>query len=174
MFDTCNVSPMTFLLVIYLPFNSLMSTIFNYIVATLALGSWLKQGFARLWAKKEAMSHTTYSWECERVWGNEPSHPQGVPFWELEFRWAPEFSEDDCRGQTSMAWCVPYIIGKLLKFRCLKWARIAHLDIWNTSYSQKKGQKSNWQFDFRPLKVKKWPDFRVCKWRVTYCWKTLD
>jgi len=37
-----------------------------------------------------------------------------------------------------MACSVLYIIGKLLKHRCLKWARIAHLDIWNTSYGQKK------------------------------------
>jgi len=31
------------------------------------------------------------------------------------------------------------IIEKLLERRCLKWACIAHLDIWNTSYGQKKG-----------------------------------
>jgi len=32
-----------------------------------------------------------------------------------------------------------YIIGKLLKHKCLKWACIAHLNISNTSYGQKKG-----------------------------------
>jgi hypothetical protein len=158
--------PWLILLVIYLLFNSLMSTIFNYIVPTLPLGSRPRQGFARLWAKKEAKSHTTYSWECERVWGNEPSHPQGVPLWELESRWTPESSEDNCKGQTS--------IGKLLKFRCLKWARIAHLDIWNTSYGQKKGRKSNWQFDSGPLKVGKWPNFPAWRWRATYRWKAFD
>jgi hypothetical protein len=47
-----------------------------------------------------------------------------------------------------MAYGILYIIKKLLKRRCLKWARIAHLDIWNTSYGQKNGQESNWQFDF--------------------------
>jgi hypothetical protein len=31
-----------------------------------------------------------------------------------------------------------YINGKLLKRRFLKWARIAHLDVWNVSYDQKK------------------------------------
>jgi len=36
-------------------------------VATLALGSRSKQGFAKLWAKREAKSHTTYSRECEKV-----------------------------------------------------------------------------------------------------------
>jgi len=47
--------------------------------------------------------------------------------------------EGDYRGQNSMAWGVPYIIGNFLERKCLKWARIAHLDIWNTSYGQKKG-----------------------------------
>jgi hypothetical protein len=73
-----------------------------------------------------------------------------------------------------MAWRIIYTIGKLLKRRCLKWARITHLDIWNTSYGQKKGRESNWQFDFRPLKVGNHPDFRSCRWRATYCWKALD
>jgi hypothetical protein len=46
----------------------------------------------------------------------------------MESRWTPETSETDLRGQISMAYGVPYINGKLLKRRCLKWARIAHLD----------------------------------------------
>jgi hypothetical protein len=143
-------------------------------VATLALGSQLRQGFTRLWAKKEAGSHTTYSQECERVWGNEPSHPQGVPLWDLDSRWIPKFSKDDCRGQNSMVWNIPYIIGKILELICLKWARITHLDIWNTSYGQKKGCESNWQFDFWPLKVKNRPNFLACRWRAAYSWKALD
>jgi hypothetical protein len=44
------------------------------------------------------------------------------------------------------------------------------LDIWNTSYGQKKGQKSNCQFDSQPLKVRNQPDFLACRWR----WKALD
>jgi len=73
-----------------------------------------------------------------------------------------------------MTWRVVYIIGKLLERQYLKWARITHLDIWNTSYGQKKGQESNWRLDFWPLKVGNWPDFRVCRRRVTYCWKTFN
>jgi len=34
-------------------------------IATLALGSRLRQGFVRSRAKREAGSHTTYSQECE-------------------------------------------------------------------------------------------------------------
>ncbi len=57
-----------------------------------------------------------------------------------------------------MNWEVSYIIGKFLELKCLKWAHMTHLDTSNTSYGQKKGQESNWQFDFRPLKVKNRPD----------------
>jgi hypothetical protein len=71
-----------------------------------------------------------------------------------------------------------YIIGKLLKRKYLKWARIAHLDIWNTSYDQKKGRKSisleSASFDFRPLKVGNRPEILGCKERATYRWKGLD
>jgi hypothetical protein len=49
-----------------------------------------------------------------------------------------------------------------LKYRCLKWVCIAHLDIWNISYGQKKGRKSNWQFDSWPLKVRNRPDSLPC------------
>jgi len=92
----------------------------------------------------------------------------------MKSRWTLETSERDCRGQTSMDYGVLYIIGKLLKRKCLKWARIAHSDIWNTSYGQKKGQESNCQFDSRPLKVwnRPLPDVRF--WSATRSWKALD
>jgi hypothetical protein len=111
----------------------------------------------------------------QRMWGNEPSHSQvnsHVGSWSPER--TPEFSERNCRGQNSLPWGVLYIIRKLLKCRCLKWARMTHLDIWNTSYGQKKGRESNWQFDSRPLKVKNRPDLLGCRRRVTYRWKALD
>ncbi len=76
--------------------------------------------------------------------------PRELPCWELESRspkWTSKFSKCDCGGQNPSPRKVLYIIGKLLKLRCLKWVRIIHLDIWNTSYGQKKGQESNWQFD---------------------------
>jgi hypothetical protein len=64
-----------------------------------------------------------------------------------------------------MAWGVLYIIGKLLKRRCLKWACITHLNIWNTSYGQKKG---------RTEKVGNRPDLLVYRQRATYRWKAFD
>jgi hypothetical protein len=62
----------------------------------------------------------------------------------------------------------------LLKHRCLKWARMTHLDTSNTSYGQKKGWESNWQFNSRPLKVQNRPDLFACRWRATYRWKAFD
>jgi hypothetical protein len=37
--------------------------------------------------------------------------------------------ESDCRGQNPMDWKIIYTIEKLLECKCLKWVRIAHLDI---------------------------------------------
>ncbi len=101
--------------------------------------------------------------------------PKELPLWELEFQWIPKFSEsDNCKGQNSMDWRVPYIIRNILEHKCLIWAWMTHLDTSNTSYGQKKGRESNWQFDSQPLKVKNCPDFLVCKWHATYPWKALN
>jgi hypothetical protein len=51
---------------------------------------------------------------------------------------------------------------------------MTHLDTWHSSYSQKKGRESHWQFDFRPLKVQNHPDFLTCMWPTTYYWKALN
>ncbi len=40
-----------------------------------------------------------------------------------------KISENNFRGQNSMACDVLYIIGKLLECKCLKWVHIVHLDI---------------------------------------------
>jgi hypothetical protein len=63
---------------------------------------------------------------------------------------------------------------KLLERKCLKWVHMTHLDTSNTSYGQKKGRESNWQFDSRPLKIKNRPDFFAYKWLATNRWKDLD
>ncbi len=39
--------------------------------------------------------------------------------------------------------------------------------------SQNKGSKSNWQFDFRPLKVENCLNFLMCKQHATYHWKKI-
>jgi hypothetical protein len=84
-----------------------------------------------------------------------------------------EILEFDCKGQNTSHWGVFYIIEKLSKCRCQKWACMGHLDIYSTSYGKKKSRESNWQFDSRPLKVGNWPDPSACRWIVTHYWKAL-
>jgi hypothetical protein len=103
-----------------------------------------------------------------------PHTPKQLRFWEMESRWTPKTLESDFRGQNSMSCGVLYIIEKLLKLRFLKWACIAHLDIWNTNYNQKKGRESNYQFDSGLEKIWNWPDLLSCRQLATYCWKALD
>jgi hypothetical protein len=91
-----------------------------------------------------------------------------------EFARTPEISEFEFRGQNTLHCGVIYIIGKLLKCRCRKWARMSHLDICSTSYAKKKGRESIWQFDSRPLKIGNRPDPDACRWSAANHWKALD
>jgi hypothetical protein len=144
-------------------------------VTTLTLGLRPRQGLARLQAKREAWeSYFMLPGVQKSVREWTLTLPSELPIWELESRWTPKFLEGDFRGQNPWDWRVLYIIGKLLNCRCLKWAHMTHLDIWNTSYGQKKGWESNWQFDPWPLKVRNRLDFLVYKWRATYRWKVVD
>jgi len=116
----------------------------KFIVVTLTLGSWPRQGLVKLRAKSEAQeSHFTFPrmWECVREWTF--TLPSELSFWELESRWIPEFSMSNYKGQNPLNWKKIYIIRKLLKRKCLKWAHMIHLDTFNTSYGQKKGRESN-------------------------------
>jgi hypothetical protein len=78
------------------------------------------------------------------------------------------------QGSNPLNWRITYIIVNLLKLRCLKWACMTHLDTKNTSYGQKNGQKSNYQFDSWPLKANNRSNFLACKWHATYYWEFLD
>jgi hypothetical protein len=72
---------------------------------------------------------------------------------DLESSGTPEVLEFNSKGKNTSPWGVLGVIGKVLKCRCPKWPRIGHLDICSSSYGQKKGRESNWQFDSQPLKV---------------------
>jgi hypothetical protein len=123
-------------------------------VATLALGSRPRQrGCKGVGQEKARESHHILPgvWEDVKEW--TLTLPKQLPLWEMKSRWTPETSESNFRGQNSMTCGVLYIIEKLLELRCLKWAHIVHLDIWNTSYGQKKGRESNCQFGSQPEKV---------------------
>jgi hypothetical protein len=119
--------------------------VFNFfsctsIVTTLTLGLWPRQRLARAQAKRRM-------WEWKLTLSSE------LPIWELESPWTPKLSKSDCKSQNISHWGVFYIVGKLLKCKCLKWDRMTRLDICNTSYGKKKGRESNWQFDSQPWKV---------------------
>jgi len=123
--------------------------------------------------RRKPRGHISCSRECKRIQKSVREWtltlPSELPFWELESQWTPKSLEGKSKGQNPLDWRVLYIIGNLLKHRCLKWARMTRLDIWNTNYSKKKGLELNWQFDSWPLKVKNRPDFLVCRWHATYC-----
>jgi hypothetical protein len=107
--------------------------------------------------------------KCEGMNPHTPKWTSILGSW-----WTPKILESDFRSQNPLNRDVLYIIGKLLEHRCLRWACMTRLDISNTSYGQKKGRESNWQFDFRPLKVKNRLNFLACRWRATYRWKALN
>ncbi len=113
------------------------------------------------------MCHNPSLRECE-----DETHNPKMGTWE-SFK-TPKSLEFDYKGQNTLHWGALQIIGKLLKCRCPKWALMTHLDICNTSYGQKKGQESNWQFDSRPLKVRNRPNPDACRWRATCHRKALD
>ncbi len=108
-----------------------------------------------LWDKCEGEAHTPNSGKLE-----SSETPENL---ELEFR-----------GQNTSHWGVLYTIGKVLKCRFPKCPRMSHLDIYSSSYGQKKGRESNWQFDSRPLKVGNPPLPNVCSKSTTWLWKALD
>jgi hypothetical protein len=85
-------------------------------------------------------SHIPCSREYKRVWVNEPSHSQVNSHFGS---WSPNgllnLLEGNYKCQNPLDYRVSYNIINLLKHRCLKWACMNHLDIWNTNYGPKKG-----------------------------------
>jgi hypothetical protein len=69
-------------------------------VTTLALGSWPRQGLAKVRTKNETWeSHFMLlgMWESVKEWTS--TLPSEFPLWELEFWWTPKFSKSNYMGQ---------------------------------------------------------------------------
>jgi hypothetical protein len=115
----------------------------------------------------ETTCHNPTLKECE-----DDTHTPEMGTWESSG--TPENLEFDCRDQNTSPWCVFHTVGKVMKCKCWKWPRMCHSDICNTSYGQKNGRESNWQFDSRPLKVGNRPDPSVCRWSATHPWKAFE
>jgi hypothetical protein len=91
------------------------------IVATVALGSWPRQGLARVRAKREAReSHFMLLGVQKIVREWTLTLPRELPLWESESGWTLKFLERDCKSQNSLDWGVLYIIGKP-----------RNVDVWN-------------------------------------------
>ncbi len=74
----------------------------------------------------------TLLWEeCE-----DETHTPKMGTWESAR--TPKTSEFNYRGQNTSHCDIIYIIGKLSKRKCRKWACMSHLDIYSTSYDKKK------------------------------------
>jgi hypothetical protein len=108
------------------------------------------------------------------LWPSVGVKPNTSKVEDLESSETPECLGFDKRGQNTLDWGLLGVIGKVMKCRCLKCLRISHLNICSSSYEQKKGRESNWQFDSRPLKVgnRPLPDLRMES--ATWRWKDLD
>jgi hypothetical protein len=137
-------------------------------VATLALGSQLRQGLARVWTKKASPRVTSHALgnvgECE---GMNPHTPKWIPILRIQVPMDSQIFSEQLQGSKFIELRSSLYHQKVLECICLKWACMTHLDTSNTNYGQKKGRESNWQFDSRPLKVKNRPNFLAYRWRAT-------
>jgi hypothetical protein len=117
------------------------------------------KGAGQEWAWE---SHFMLPWrqENEKEWTS--TLPSELPLWELKSQWTSKSLERNFRGKNALDWNVPYIIGKLLERKRLKWVCMTHLDTSNASYGQKKGQESNWQL-FPTTKSQESPRFLCAK-----------
>ncbi len=102
--------------------------------------------------KVQHKSHI-YTPRMQKVWRNELTPPKWTPTLGVGVPTEFQCLENDFRGWNALDWTLSYTIGKLLKCKCLKWACMTHLNIYNTSYGQKKGRESKCQFDSQLLKV---------------------
>jgi hypothetical protein len=135
-------------------------------------GSILKYTFLPLWPTYIGERRTPFV--ATPLWAKCEGEAHTLKSGKLESSGTPENSELDCRGQISSHLSDLGVIGKVLKCRCPKWPRMSHLDIWNSSYGQKKGRESNWQFDSRPLEVGNRPLPEVRWQSATWRWKALE
>jgi hypothetical protein len=133
---------------------------------------------ARLWKGADWECNPRITLTLSRMWENVKDWTHtllcGFWFWELESLWTFKYSKNNLKGQNSLDWGPPYIIGNFFRFRFLKWVHIIHLNIYNTSYGQKKNHELKCQFDFRLLKVENRIELHACKWCTTYHWKAFD
>ncbi len=85
----------------------------------------------------------------------------------------PQLQSSTAEGKTPRLEVFFIPLEKVSKYRCPKWSHMNHLDICSTSYGQKKGRESNWQFDSRSLKVGNRPNSDVFRRSATWRWRAF-
>jgi hypothetical protein len=93
----------------------------NAFVAILALGSRPRQGFTRVRAKSEPGSHISCSWECKRMWGNEPSHSQ----------MSSHFGSSNPNGFPNLQRAIAGVKTHWIEMFIISLKRSCNVDIWN-------------------------------------------
>ncbi len=106
---------------------------------------------------------------CRLVWVSEACRLFLVPSWSSNTPFYPS----KCCELGSVPQFFPLPLSFIWGFQRVRSAP-AHLDIWNTSYGQKKSQESNCQFDSWLEKIKNRRDLLGCRGCATYRWKALD
>jgi hypothetical protein len=153
-----------------------LNTILKPICCNLSLGLVIKARACKV-ASQKGSSRVIFhalgnAKKCEKM---NPHIPKWTPILGIKVPMDSKIFREQLKGSKPIRLKNFFIsLEKLLKRICLKWARMTHLDIWNTNYGQKKGRESNWQFDSRSLKVENRPNFLACRWFATYPWKALD
>jgi len=119
-------------------------------------------------------SHITYSWECKKVWGSEPSHSQGNSHF---VRWSPDglpkLHRAISRSKLNGLWHSLYrwkalgtLISKMGLYYSFKYLKHK---LWP---KERPGIKlSVW---LSTTKVRNRPDVLICRRCVTYRWKALN
>ncbi len=120
---------------------------YDFFVATLALGSRPRQGLAKVRAKKEARESHFMLPGVQRVWWKELSHSQvnsHVGSWSFGGLSNVQRAIEGVK----IHWIKVFLISLESSWNVdVEWACMIHLNIRNTSYGQKKGRESIWQFD---------------------------
>jgi hypothetical protein len=133
---------------------------------TLTMGLWPRQGHGRVRAMSVTWESHTHSQECERVWKNEPTHPNGFPLWKL----VRYFKKNKFEGPNFIELKISLYHWNFFKMEMSKMGSHYPFEcLWHKLWL--KGRKSKCQFDFWPLKVGNCLELHVCKRHVTYRWK---
>jgi len=97
--------------------------------------------------------------------------PNAFSFWELHLCGSCECLKLWLERQTSTKLGPQETMRKVMKRKCLWWPHIVHLNLICMSYNQKKGRKSNWEFDSQPRIPWKQRSNEVRLGHALHCWK---